>query len=138
MFGARQIVGMLASVFALGCSPEYIEQQVTGIVKIEDRPARGLAVRLQTGEQSTCDDKYLSLATDAAGGFSGTRRAALGKMAVIVQKDTLCVLEGNKWKPVWRGIYGPAPTVMNFICSRIGQAWKCTMNGVESHLTARC
>jgi len=133
MVSARYIAGILVGGLVAGCGAEQIEQQVTGGMRVQGRPASKLALRLQTGNRQTCDSQYLSLATDANGSFSATRRAELGVVAVIVQQDTLCVFEGEKWLPIWHGIYGPAPTVIAFLCDRTGKGWKCTMNGMESH-----
>src|SRR5688572_25165827 len=84
---------LLAVLFATACAEE-IDQKITGVIMIEGRPASNLTLRLHAREQATCDSG-LSFTTDSTGAFRGSRQAQRGKVAVLVQQDTLCVLEGR-------------------------------------------
>lgn len=35
---------------------------------------------------------------------------------VLVQRDTLCIREGNVWRAIWTSAYGPVPKVLNIEC----------------------
>ena len=124
---------LATAVFGCDATSKHIDQKIDGVVSFNERPTPGLALRLQADGSSTCDSGSLSFTTDAKGSFSGSRKADIGRLAVIVQKDTLCVLDGQRWRAVWHGTYGPAPEALNFKCNRNGSEWKCTMNGLESH-----
>ena len=129
-FAALGFAGIL--LWGCGAMSEQINQQITGTMRIDDRPGARLPLRLQVGDKP-CESDAIGFTTDSNGMFTATRIAHIGKLAVIVQKDTLCILEGQKWHAIWRGIYGPAPQAMTFVCNRNREnTWKCTMNGLES------
>jgi hypothetical protein len=131
LLGALACGLLLAALSGCDTMSKQIDQKVAGVMHANGQPGQGLSVRLQSGG-SNCDSNSLSFTTDANGAFSGARKVDVGKLAVIVQNDTLCVLEGQSWRVAWFGTYGPAPDALSFRCNRDANGWKCTMNGLES------
>lgn len=110
--------------------PSYeINQKIIGTLTVNDRPASGVQVALiDRTKQESCDKAANPSATDKNGQFLQLRTASVGRLAVIVQQDTLCIFENSTWQPIWNGTYGPAHEEINFSCDRHeGSAWKCTM-----------
>jgi hypothetical protein len=150
--GASQViepvVRRFASIFAAvavllalsGCdaaSSRTITQSVAGNVTVEGKAAPDLAFRLASHGNTSCSGDFISLTTNASGVFNGSRPAYIGRWDVIVQDDVLCIIDGDTWRPIWHAVYGPAPSKMEFLCSRAAaQKLTCTMNGLKQNVRA--
>lgn len=121
-------------VFTLiGCSYD-ITQKVDGVLTVNSRPASKVQVALvDHSAEGQCSEPKLTTITDSDGRFVLVRSAQLGRLDVLVQDDTLCLRDGEKWIPIWRSFYGPAPPTLTFSCAKSESApWRCKMNGLES------
>jgi len=115
-------------LLATSCDSE-IDQTVEGSITLDGKPASGVQISLQGKDIETCE-AGLTAKTDDKGSFLLHRKAEIGNLAVIVQKDLLCIKENGNWSPVWRNTYGPAPEKMHFACNCVsGTSCNCTMNG---------
>jgi hypothetical protein len=117
-----------------GCANSYdIGQTVEGIILSHDRPASALSVSLVNSiDPNACERATAMAVSDISGHFSVSRTAKVGRFAVIVQNDTLCIFEGGRWQSVWTNAYGPAEPKIVFSCGKDDAAWRCTMNGLAS------
>jgi hypothetical protein len=122
-------------LLVVGCSSSYqVAQVVEGRLTSERGvPVAGLPVSvIRSTEPGACNNATVLGMTDKDGHFSVSRQATVGRIAVIVQHDTLCVLEGGRWTPIWRSVYGPASDKQTFACSRGNNGWNCIMDGLTS------
>jgi hypothetical protein len=131
----RVLFSMLAVLLSVGCSSQTeIQQQVIGQLTINGIPAKEIRVALVPNANASGCNQPLELSRlDQDGKFAFSRSAQIGRFAVLVQHDTLCIQEGGTWQVAWKGIYGPAPEKMVFACARAqSPAWQCTMNSLVS------
>jgi hypothetical protein len=124
---------MLVTILVGCANSEEIDQLVEGTVVAGADPKAGLAVSVvQSIEPNACDGAKGMAETDSNGHFALYRKAKVGRFAVLVQRDTLCIFESGAWHSVWRSLYGPAAPKMTFSCTRSPKAWNCTMDGHPS------
>ena len=130
---ARAVASSVCAVALMGCSYE-ITQKVDGALAVDSRPASGVHVALvDFSAEAQCNEPKLTTITDSNGKFAMVRSAKLGRLDVLVQDDTLCLRDGDKWIPIWRSVYGPAPPTLTFSCAKLaGAPWRCKMDDLES------
>jgi hypothetical protein len=71
-----------------------------------------------------CDAGGLQGETDEDGSFRGERwhrSEAIPLIGVDIIDDALCLREGDAWRHVWAGAYGPAPPTVRLACD-LGQS----------------
>jgi hypothetical protein len=120
------IVIVLTGLAAAGCSTS-VDQSVVGTITSEGRPVPAMPVALvrRTGEGACGNPEPIAI-TDEKGQFLLSRRPRRGRIAVIVQEDTLCVQDGGSWRAIWNNTYGPAPDRLTFDCKKSTESkWEC-------------
>jgi len=123
------------AIFLVGCAPLSYEkpQTVTGSLVIDGRPLKSGQVRLVEGDNPSCNNAAMS-APVTDGQFELRRNVEHGRLAVVVQQDALCILEGKTWVKAWHNVYGPASPTLVFSCTKQGQGmWVCLGNDMETH-----
>lgn len=126
--GMSRIVIISLLLAACGCDlqDETLDQSVTGIVLSSTNQGRVERVLLAQRTDGKCTETNGVVASVAEDGRFALRRTVnLGKLAVVVQDDTLCLWRNGSWVKVWRSKYGPAASSINIRCIDGVEGWAC-------------
>lgn len=119
----------LVFLFLLTSCDYEKDQIITGKFYVDDLPVEGMKLSLASGDDfEQCGKSKLSDETNEEGVFELRRKVKYSKIYTIVQHDSLCIYNWDRWQVVWKKIYGPAPDSMNFSCIKIGHGWHCSLD----------
>jgi hypothetical protein len=120
------IVVVSIALATASCSTS-VNQTISGTITSQGRPIPSMPVALvDRTDERACVSPEPTTTTNEQGQFRFSRTADRGRIAVLVQKDTLCVYDGNSWRAAWKNTYGPAPDRLTFECKRDKELnWEC-------------
>ena len=95
-------------------------ESIRGILKQDGGGVPAVHVRFtSSASKPICDATNGEALTDEQGRFFFHFRYQpyfTEKFAVLVHHYRLCVLDANRWRPIWTFVTGPAPKQLDFKC----------------------
>ena len=129
----KLIAVIAVAVPVWGCDYQYV-QKVQGQLQGESVPLAGKRVGLATGDSyQSCKGIEQETVTVSDGRFQLSRTLLRSRIDPYVRTEALCIYEQDRWVAIWHSVYGQAPEIMDFKCTKSAAVqWKCTMNGYPS------
>lgn len=116
----RLVAAAIASALLVSACDRTQQQSVVVEIGAPQAPA---SVRLYS--RALCDGSYVEQRLSASRRASFTRNVEVGGIAVITDELSVCVPAGERWKPLFSSVHGPAPRSISIQCESVTEPGQC-------------
>jgi hypothetical protein len=99
--------------------------QQTVSIHIEKSGSPLAGIQLRYYAQAQCGGSFVAAMTNGDGRADVVRVAKRGRLAVVLEKPSLCILQESRWTPVWSTTQDPPERVAVSCDVTEAGKWKC-------------